>query len=1200
MVNTKNTLKRIIWIGVIVFTSIMLHAQLPELVPQFAHNNTITATCQNNSFSSFFTADERGVLKRWDIKTNKLISTLPNAIQEIGLTHIDYIADVSRIGNHRLLVHSYQKQHTAIIDYMADTVITHFYSSDELLHVRSKYIDKTRTKNKYGLTFVLFSTWSRVYLDGDDFTPIDTIRHPFEGFRNFDVDEYATMMFAEVPGGIQSYRLEENGSDYKRKLTSLKTSQEITKIKYSNVNKGEFANLLLAASDSFYFIINPSKGTSVPISRYVSTNSDIRLIDKILPLNQKVYHYKYDNLGFLADNTRLILGELMVNLRPFSFERIDMPELNFMSVGYKNYGEKNVLLGINNNNVTAVYVGKNDKFEQVQMGGYAEKPTKLFFNSTYNFLYAFTDHLKMWDLNKAQLSSESFNWSNQLHHFALNENLQFAVFDYDTKTHLVSVYDFIKGEYVASVPKKANADLIDLQIDESGFYTIITWKEKNANKYIIQLWNIAQDKLHKELEVSDLQSLSRGNYGLEMVVATPAEVAVYSYPDLKKLNKLKYNDVQQAFHFGKYSNHIIIRQHGNVYTWNGKDKKLGNSFQTTSKGGILDILPVSGEFFALVSDDGELFRAANSNQYVLEVFNGDKHYLNIPCGQHKPISVVPNKDGTQLIIAFNTGKIEFVDVQTAKPVVTLISQNKDIASYASAPITSDYVFYTPDNYYTGTRNIYDLVSIKHDHEIYSTSHYDLHYNNPLKVLDALGSKGDYYKTMETVLTKRSSAQIKSESELYDSKNLPEIFDLNDSLPSRTSKDSVSFFIHVNGKGKSIKTLYIYANGVPVLVADQSLLKSYFKLYPTLSDAKATDKSSMFDMAMMLRSLSSQESVSNEMTLDRFRFVAPIKLDNGKNTIEFFCVDEEGNRSKVQTYVIEKITRARTKLHVIALSTSLYENADFNLKYAVKDGRDILSTFNQRKIVSSESFLGTILSKEYNYDEIEIDSLFNENATRENFLNLRQKLESLNPQDAVILFVSGHGLLDDNLEFWYAGHDMDFNNPAKNGISYAMIEDVLSSTPARRRILLLDACHSGEVDKSQDEGIKNASNPDIVANFRGASVADDESQIGLQESYNLMKELFDDVTRKSGIQVISAASGDSYALESSDWQNGVFTYCILKALEGTPFPEADLNYDKIVSVSELLQYTSTNVEILTNGAQKPTSRQINLEFDFGIW
>jgi len=80
-------------------------------------------------------------------------------------------------------------------------------------------------------------------------------------------------------------------------------------------------------------------------------------------------------------------------------------------------------------------------------------------------------------------------------------------------------------------------------------------------------------------------------------------------------------------------------------------------------------------------------------------------------------------------------------------------------------------------------------------------------------------------------------------------------------------------------------------------------------------------------------------------------------------------------------------------------------------------------------------------------------------------------------------------------------------------------------------------------------------------------------------------------------VISAAAGDSYAMESDEWKNGVFTYSILQGLQSG---DADANDNGEITVSELRDYVSQSVQDLTNGLQKPTMRQENVEFDWRVW
>jgi len=69
------------------------------------------------------------------------------------------------------------------------------------------------------------------------------------------------------------------------------------------------------------------------------------------------------------------------------------------------------------------------------------------------------------------------------------------------------------------------------------------------------------------------------------------------------------------------------------------------------------------------------------------------------------------------------------------------------------------------------------------------------------------------------------------------------------------------------------------------------------------------------------------------------------------------------------------------------------------------------------------------------------------------------------------------------------------------------------------------------------------------------------------------------------------------IEGGNFENGLFTYCLLNGLLNN---EADLNKDRHISISELQKYVSSEVNKLSNGLQTPTSRIQNNELDYRIW
>lgn len=69
-------------------------------------------------------------------------------------------------------------------------------------------------------------------------------------------------------------------------------------------------------------------------------------------------------------------------------------------------------------------------------------------------------------------------------------------------------------------------------------------------------------------------------------------------------------------------------------------------------------------------------------------------------------------------------------------------------------------------------------------------------------------------------------------------------------------------------------------------------------------------------------------------------------------------------------------------------------------------------------------------------------------------------------DKVIISINGHGLLSDSLDFYYGTYDINFADPKTKGLKYEALEALLDGIPARKKLLLIDACHSGALDKEE--------------------------------------------------------------------------------------------------------------------------------------
>ena len=248
----------------------------------------------------------------------------------------------------------------------------------------------------------------------------------------------------------------------------------------------------------------------------------------------------------------------------------------------------------------------------------------------------------------------------------------------------------------------------------------------------------------------------------------------------------------------------------------------------------------------------------------------------------------------------------------------------------------------------------------------------------------------------------------------------------------------------------------------------------------------------------------------------------------------------------------------------------------NLKYSDKDIRDFIATYKNNNY----------------FNHVYVDTLLNSSATFSNFKKLKDKLNQSSIDDHVIFMYSGHGLLDKELNYYLSSYDVDFLKPELKGIPYTEVDNLLDGIPARQKLVLIDACHSGEVDKEETK-IADSTSINIVQktfNHKGSMF----SVIGLGNSFELMKELFADIRRGTGAVVISSSSGKYFSFEDDQFQNGVFTYALKEIITES------IENNTHLTVSDLNNYLVQKVSELTNGEQTPTTRSENQLQDFRVW
>ncbi len=499
-------------------------------------------------------------------------------------------------------------------------------------------------------------------------------------------------------------------------------------------------------------------------------------------------------------------------------------------------------------------------------------------------------------------------------------------------------------------------------------------------------------------------------------------------------------------------------------------------------------------------------------------------------------------DGRYLYSAGEDVTVKIYHVDTGKDVATIL------------PIgANDYVIITPDNYYLSTKAGTKGISFVRGLEVFTFDNFDLIFNRPDIVVQRLGyADSSIVVAYKKAYLKRLAKMGFSENQISTDMHLPVADILTANLPFETNDAVLNLSIKASDSKYRLDRINIYVNDVAVFGSK----------------------------GVSVKDLNVKEAAK----------VLTVPLHAGKNTIQVSAHNEKGAESLKQTVsIIRKAAEVRPNLYVVSIGVSDYANDDFDLKYASKDANDLTDLLSQNSKLKSQSS---------EFSEVKVLKILDKEAARENILKAKEFLMQSKVDDQVVLFVAGHGLLDDKLDWYFATHDVDFNNPSPRGVAYDELEGLLDGIPARKKLMLMDACHSGEVDKEESVLIANNDvNQGKVKSRAFKRKVVKKSSLGLQNSFELMQQLFADLNKGTGAMVISSASGAEYAYESPEWNNGVFTYTLL---EGMKTKNADSNKDGHIAVSELRDYVIEKVQKLTEGKQHPTSRKENLEFDFRLW
>jgi WD40 repeat protein len=265
---------------------------------------------------------------------------------------------------------------------------------------------------------------------------------------------------------------------------------------------------------------------------------------------------------------------------------------------------------------------------------------------------------------------------------------------------------------------------------------------------------------------------------------------------------------------------------------------------------------------------------------------------------------------------------------------------------------------------------------------------------------------------------------------------------------------------------------------------------------------------------------------------------PINLVGGANIFTATARNRDNVESDPHSAEIFSESASKSSVcHILAVGINTYKNSRLSLNYARPDAESFGQIMDQK---------GTNLFK-----SLELHTLYDENATRDQILKKLDDLaQVIHPEDVFIFYYAGHGSMVDN-QFYFIPTESsrlyDQLSLSKEAIEATVLQEKFRHISALKQLIVMDACQSG-------------GSVELLAT-RGAS---EEKAIA-------------QLSRSAGIHVMASAGSEQFATEFNELGHGLFTYVLIRALQG----EADgAPKDGKVTIYELKSFIDDQVPEMT--------------------
>ncbi len=293
--------------------------------------------------------------------------------------------------------------------------------------------------------------------------------------------------------------------------------------------------------------------------------------------------------------------------------------------------------------------------------------------------------------------------------------------------------------------------------------------------------------------------------------------------------------------------------------------------------------------------------------------------------------------------------------------------------------------------------------------------------------------------------------------------------------------------------------------------------------------------------------------------------ATVPIVAGENKFTAYAFNGDNVKSSDANLVVTGPDNLKRKgtAYLLMIGVEVYDNPEYNLRYSAADVAEMAA-----QLKAQQERLGQ-------YDPIVPIALINAEATKANILLALNRLAGNNtgplpanapialtkikpaqPEDAVVVYFSGHGVAAHN-HFYLIPHDMGYKGARKaldqnalekllvHGVSDDELETALQPLDANQLLLVIDACYSGQAIEST------------------------EKRHGPMNTKGLAQLAYE-----KGIYVLTASQNMEVAFEAEAFKHSYLAHALIQ--EGLEAGLADENGDGSIFLEEWFNYASSRV------------------------